>query len=94
MIESAPQLPEQRETLDGDALAHALAAMRTVLDGALAGVSGARDVLLATQAGGGDFESGQGGNGGEIALDLYLAHAAADLRTALSLIRDQLRDGL
>lgn len=42
---------------------------------------------------GGDFESGQG-NGGEIALDLYLAHAAADLRTALSLIRDQLRDGL
>ncbi|MCC4306131.1 MAG: hypothetical protein OJJ55_08650 [Rhodococcus sp.] len=92
MIESAPQLPEQRETLDGDALNHALAAMRTVLDGALAGVSGARDVLLATQAGG-DFESGQG-NGGEIALDLYLAHAAADLRTALSLIRDQLRDGL
>ncbi|WP_338481318.1 hypothetical protein [Rhodococcus sp. DN22] len=92
MIGSAPQLPEQRETLDGDALAHALAAMRTVLDGALAGVSGARDVLLATQAGG-DVESGQG-NGGEIALDLYLAHAAADLRTALSLIRDQLRDGL
>lgn len=92
MIESAPQLPEQRETLDGDALAHALAAMRTVLDGALAGVSGARDVLLTTQAGG-DVESGQG-NGGEIALDLYLAHAAADLRTALSLIRDQLRDGL
>ena len=33
MIESAPQLPEQRETLDGDALNHALAAMRTVLDG-------------------------------------------------------------
>ncbi|MYV31191.1 hypothetical protein [Rhodococcus sp. JT-3] len=92
MIESAPQLPEQRETLDGDALAHALAAMRTVLDGALAGVSGARDVLLATQAGD-DVESGQG-NGSEIALDVYLAHAAADLRTALSLIRDQLREGL
>jgi|GEM_PF-6006824 len=34
------------------------------------------------------------GNGSEIVLDLYLAHAAADLRTALSLIRDQLRDGL
>ncbi len=93
MIESAPQLPEQRETLDGDALAHALAAMRTVLDGALAGVSGARDVLLATQAGG-VTSSRARGNGGEIALDLYLAHAAADLRTALSLIRDQLRDGL
>ncbi len=87
IVDGAPR--ESDRTVD-----QTFADVQAALDDVLAGISDAREALLSTQGVGaaGDVERGQDVCA-EVTPDLYLAHAASDLRTALSLLRNWLRGG-